>query len=378
MNTVTARIAIASGGTGGHFYPTLAIARELQCRDAEVTLLVAGRHAAAQRALASAEGLAAIEVPSFRVPDGVLSALAFPWRAASAVRAARREVRSLKPEVLLGMGSFAAVPACLAARREGVPLVLHEGNAWMGRANRAASRWARCAGLSLPLVEGCPVHCPTVTTGMPLRAALVEAARVGAWPEAFASAAGLSRSRRTLLVFGGSQGARFINDLLRQTAPLLAALADRVQVLHLTGTDDNAALVEAYRAAGLTAWVRRSEADIQHAYLAADLVLCRGGASSLCELALFGKAAIVMPLPTAAEDHQTANARVLAARQAIRHWPQREATPAGLAEILQGWLADPEPYAAQARAIRTLAMPDAAARMAALCLEHLPPARPGA
>ncbi|NLF17097.1 MAG: UDP-N-acetylglucosamine--N-acetylmuramyl-(pentapeptide) pyrophosphoryl-undecaprenol N-acetylglucosamine transferase [Lentisphaerae bacterium] len=375
---MTARIAIASGGTGGHFYPTLAIARELQRRDAEVTLLVAGRHAAAQRALASAEGLAAIEVPSFRMPDGVLSALAFPWRAAAAVRAARREVRSLKPEVLLGMGSFAAVPACLAARREGVPLVLHEGNAWMGRANRAASRWARCAGLSLPLVEGCPVHCPTVTTGMPLRAALVEAARVGAWPEAFAAAAGLSRSRRTLLVFGGSQGARFINDLLRQTAPLLAALAERVQVLHLTGTDDNAALLEAYRAAGLTAWVRRSEADIQHAYLAADLVLCRGGASSLCELALFGKAAIVVPLPTAAEDHQTANARVLAARQAIRHWPQREASPAGLAEILHGWLADPGPYEAQARAIRALAMPDAATRMAALCLEHVPAARPGA
>ena len=93
MNTVTARIAIASGGTGGHFYPTLAIARELQRREAEVTLLVAGRHAAAQRALAASAGLTAIEVPSFRMPGGVVSALAFPWRAAGALWAAWRQVR---------------------------------------------------------------------------------------------------------------------------------------------------------------------------------------------------------------------------------------------------------------------------------------------
>jgi len=367
---VTAKIAIASGGTGGHFYPTLAIARELQRRQAEVTLLVAGRHAAEQLALAAKNGLPACEVPAFRLPEDLLSGLAFPARTMGAVAAARRRLRALCPDLLLGMGSFAAVPACFAARLEGVRLVLHEGNAWMGRANRFSSRWARVAGLSLPLVEGCRVHCPTVRTGMPLRDALVTAAQQPAYPEAFAAAAGLSRSRRTVLVFGGSQGARFINDTLAQTARLLGAAAERLQVIHLTGTEENAGLIQAYREAGVPAHVRRADPDIQNAYLAADLVICRGGASSICELALFGRAAVIIPLPSAAEDHQSANARVLSGSQAALHLPQAEATPARLAQVLAGWLADDRSFRAMAEAIRAFAMPDAAARMADLCLEH--------
>lgn len=365
---MTFRIAIASGGTGGHFYPTLAIARELQRRQAEVTLLVAGRHAAEQLALAVQNGVPACEVPAFRLPDNVLSGVAFPVRSARAVQAARHRLRGLSPDVLLGMGSFAAVPACLGAQLEHVPLVLHEGNAWMGRANRFLSRWARVAGLSLPLVPGCPVRCPVVQTGMPLREALVRAAEQQVYPEAFAAAAGLSRSRRTLLVFGGSQGARFINDLLAQTVRLFGPAGTALQVIHLTGTDDNAALAAAYREAGVTAHVRRADPDIQNGYLAADLVICRGGASSLCELALFGKAAIVIPLPSAAEDHQSANARVLAGRGAALHVPQTEATAERLATILAGWLADDREFRVMAESIRSLAAPDAAARMADLCL----------
>lgn len=367
---MTARIAIASGGTGGHFYPTLAIARELARRDASVDLLVAGRHAQEQLELAARSGLRATEVRAFRLPSGLWSTLCFPWRFSAAVRAARERLHELAPDVLLGMGSFAAVPACLAARQEGIPLVLHEGNAWMGRANRFLSRWAAGAGLSLPLVEGCRVSCPTVHTGMPLREALVLAAQGSAPPAAEGIAAGFTRERRTLLVFGGSQGARFINDVLCQTLRGLGAAASRLQVVHLTGTDENAPIEAAYRAAGIPASVRRSDPDIQHAYLAAGLVVCRAGASSICELALFGRPAILIPLPTAAENHQTANARVIAGRHGAVHLPQAEATPARLGALLQRWLAaDPE-FAAMGEAIRGFAAPDAAARMADLCLRH--------
>ena len=368
---MTAKIAIASGGTGGHFYPTLAIARELQRRAATVDLLVAGRHAREQLDLAARNGLQASEISAFRLPTGLGSAVAFPWRSFGAVRTARRRLRELAPDLLLGMGSFAAVPACLAARLEGIPLVLHEGNAWMGRANRFLSRWAAGAALSLPLVEGCRVRCPTLHTGMPLREALVAAARSGTFPDAFAASAGFSRTRRTLLVFGGSQGARFINGVLCQTLPELGAGAAAVQVIHLTGTDENAPIEAAYRAAGIPACVRRSDPDIQNDYLAADLVICRAGASSICELALFGKPAILIPLPTAAENHQTANARVIAAGHGAMHLPQAECTPTRLAEHLKVWLAGDPEFAAMGAAIRGFAVPDAAARMADFCLRQV-------
>jgi len=367
---VSKRVAIASGGTGGHFYPTLAIARELVARGALPALLVAGHHAREQIELASRQGLGASQVPAFRLPDGPVSALAFPFRTWSAVRAARRQLREMMPDLLLGMGSFAAVPACLAARLEGIPLVLHEGNAWMGRANRFTSRWAIEAALSLPLDEGCRVRCPTVRTGMPLRDPLVKAAAAPDWPETFAAGAGLSRDRKTLLVFGGSQGARFINETVPQAVCGLGDAHLRLQVIHLTGTDANGPIAAAYRQAGVHAHVRRADPDIQNAYLSADLVICRAGASSLCELALFGKPAILIPLPTAAEDHQTANARVAAARGAALHMPQAQATPASLAARLQDWLAGGPSFAALATAIRQLAVPDAAAQVAELCLRH--------
>jgi UDP-N-acetylglucosamine--N-acetylmuramyl-(pentapeptide) pyrophosphoryl-undecaprenol N-acetylglucosamine transferase len=370
---VTAKIAIASGGTGGHFYPTLAIARELERRDASVDLLVAGRHAREQLELAARNGVRAREIRAFRLPSGLGSVLCFPWRFSAAVRAARRQLRELGPDLLLGMGSFAAVPACWAARREGIPLVLHEGNAWMGRANRFLSSWAAGAGLSLPLVEGCRVRCPTLHTGMPLREALVAAAQRGASSDVFATGAGFTCQRRTLLVFGGSQGARFINESLCQTLRELGDAAGAVQVIHLTGTDENAPIEAAYRAAGIPAWVRRSDPDIQNGYLAAGLVICRAGASSICELALFGRPAILIPLPTAAENHQTANARVVAARQGAVHLPQAEATPARLAELLKTWLSGDPSVAAMGEAIRGFAVPDAAARMADFCLRHVRP-----
>lgn len=364
------RIAIASGGTGGHFYPTLAIARELSRRGADPAILVAGRHASEQLQLAAREGFPAQILPAFQLPSGVGSGLAFPFRTAGAVCKARRLLRELSPGLLLGMGSFAAVPACAAAVWARVPLVLHEGNAWMGRANRWFSRWAVEAGLSLPLVEGCRVRCPTVRTGMPLREALVKAAAAPGWPDAYAAEAGLAPDRQTLLVFGGSQGARFINETLRAAVPLLGEGRRRLQVIHLTGSDENEPLQAAYRDAGVPACVRRSEANIQNAYLAAGLVVCRAGASSLCELALFGKAAILIPLPTAAEDHQSANARVAAALGGAVHLPQAEAAPERLAELVRRWLGGDSLFASLAAGIRQLAIPDGAARMADLCLRH--------
>ncbi len=363
-------LAIACGGTGGHFYPTLAVARKVIEMGHRVTLLVAGKHAGEQAAIAAKYGLASREVPAVRLEAGLLAKLRFPFQLLGCVRAARRILSAVRPDLLLGMGSFAAVPSCLALPRR-TPLVLHEGNAFMGKTNRFFMRKARAVGLSLPLADERQLRgARAVTVGMPLREALVAVATgKTAAPADYLQQLGLRSGRRTVLVFGGSQGARFINDLISQSQALLHDVADRIQFIHLTGSDDNAKLIEAYAAAGIAAAVRRSEGAIENCYAVADLVICRAGASSICELALFGKPAILIPLPTAADDHQTVNARSMAAAGAARLLVQRDASPALLSDWLRNWLDDPAPWQALGEAIRRFARPDAAAAMARLLVD---------
>ncbi|MGI5923299.1 MAG: UDP-N-acetylglucosamine--N-acetylmuramyl-(pentapeptide) pyrophosphoryl-undecaprenol N-acetylglucosamine transferase [Lentisphaeria bacterium] len=367
---VCCHLAIACGGTGGHFYPTLAVARKFSEMGHGVTLLVAGKHAGEQAAIATKYGFASREVPAVRLEAGLAAKLSFPFQFLGCVRAARRILGEVRPDILLGMGSFAAVPSCLALPRR-TPLVLHEGNALMGKANRFFMRKARAVCLSLPLADGRQLRgARAVTVGMPLREALVELAMgKTAVPADYLQQLGLRSGRQTVLVFGGSQGARFINDLIRQSLALLPDVAERIQFIHLTGSDDNAGLIDAYAAAGIAASIRRSESAIENCYAMADLVICRAGASSICELALFGKPAILIPLPTAADDHQTVNAQSMAAAGAARLLAQRDASPTLLSDWLRKWLDDSTPWLAMGEAIRSFARPDAATAMAELLAE---------
>lgn len=360
-------LAIACGGTGGHFYPTLAVAGKFTAMGHRVTLLVAGKHAGEQAAIAAKYGFASREVPAVRLEAGLLATLSFPFQLLGCVWAARRILTDTRPDLLLGMGSFAAVPACLALPRR-TPLVLHEGNALMGKTNRFFMRKARAVGLSLPLADERQLRgARAAMCGMPLREALVEVATgKAAAPADYLQQLGLQAGRRTVLVFGGSQGARFINGLISESQALLHDVADRVQFIHLTGSDDNSDVIAAYAAAGIAAAVKRSESAIENCYAVADLVICRAGASSICELALFGKPAILIPLPTAADDHQTVNAQSMAAAGAARFLAQRDASPALLSDWLRNWLDEPAPWQAMGEAVRRFARPDAATAMARL------------
>ena len=367
--------AVACGGTGGHFYPTLAIARECRESGSEVTLLVAGQHAAEHLELAARNDLRAIRVPAVRLPGRSAALLTFPFRMLHALAVARRRLRQLRPTVVLGMGSFASVPACLAATSLRLPLVLHDGNARIGRANRFLSRWARVLATSLPVAPGQTCRCPTADAGLPLRQSVLDAARRDGPPPGFLEGLGFAADRPVLLVFGGSQGARFLNDLMAATVACLGSEAERLQVIHLTGSDDNDGLERAYLSAGTRATVRRADPHIENDYLAAGLVVCRAGASTISELALFGRPAILVPLPTAAEDHQTVNARMVATRDAARLLPQDQATPAALAALLREWLRSPQEWAALGTNLKALARPDAGEAMARLL--HATAARSG-
>jgi len=353
-------LAIASGGTGGHFFPTLAIAREFRRQGGEVTLLVAGHHSREQLEIAKEHELPACEVRAVRLPGTPLATLTFGPRFLASVLTARRQLKQLRPDLVLGMGSFASVPASLAAASRRIPLVLHEGNAQVGRANRFLSRWSRALATSLPLLPGAAPGRPHTRTGMPLRDSIIQGAGREAPVDGFHRDLGLETGKPVLLVFGGSQGARSINELMTRTAALLGDDAGRFQVIHLTGSEENDAIVDAYADAGLQASVRKADHRIENCYLAADLVLCRGGASTISELALFGKPAILIPLPSAAEDHQTANARVIADTGAARLQVQAETTPEILVALLRDWLQAPDEWRVFGEKIRRLACPQAA------------------
>jgi UDP-N-acetylglucosamine--N-acetylmuramyl-(pentapeptide) pyrophosphoryl-undecaprenol N-acetylglucosamine transferase len=366
----TCHLAIACGGTGGHFYPSLAVARDFTQLGHRVTLLLAGKHVQEQAKIAAAAGFASRELAAVRLEGGAAAKLRFPLRMLSCVLAARRALRELRPDLLLGMGSFAAVPPCLALPRR-TPLVLHEGNAFVGKANRFFMGRAQAVCLSLPLADERQLRgARAVTAGMPLRPSLLELADAKTAPPVdYLQQLGLHPDRKTVLVFGGSQGAHFINDLLCQSQALLGEVAQRLQIIHLTGKDDNSKLIAAYAATGIAAAVKKSESAIENCYAFADLVLCRAGASSICELALFGKAAILIPLPTAADDHQTVNARSLAETGAVRLLTQAEATPSLLSQWLRDWLDDPAPWLAMGETLRRFARPDAAMATARLLEE---------
>ncbi|MBP5670791.1 MAG: UDP-N-acetylglucosamine--N-acetylmuramyl-(pentapeptide) pyrophosphoryl-undecaprenol N-acetylglucosamine transferase [Victivallales bacterium] len=365
-------LVIASGGTGGHFYPTLAVAREFlkERPSGKVTLLVSGKHAEEQTKIAADFGIEAIEIPSVRLPGASLAALAFPFRMLSCVMSAKKVLKRLEADVLLGMGSFAAVPACWAVNTKKTPLVLHEGNSFMGLTNRVFIRKASAIGLSLPLADMGQVRGRrSEQVGMPLREAIVEAA-AGSCEKSpdYLPSLGLSNDKKTVLVFGGSQGARAVNELFAKTASLLGDVKDWIQFMHLTGSDDNAALENAYKEAGVAASIRRADSSIEKCYIAADLVICRSGASSICELSLFGKPLVLIPLPTAADDHQTVNAKVLEAAGAARHFPQKEATPEKLSSLLKDFLANGAEWNAMGEKLRQFGKPQAAANLVHLIL----------
>ena len=364
---------IACGGTGGHFYPTMAIARAFKESGNRVTLLISGAHADEQLALARENALDALPSEAERLPSSrnPFRLLAFAYRFLRNALHARRQLQELKADILLGMGSYASLPACIL-KPASIRLFLHEGNAFMGKANRILLRKATAIGLSLPLRNPAQLKgCPHTIVGMPLRDALLTAAANDASARQLASdylkEAGLQPGKTTLLVFGGSQGAQFINTLLLQAAPLLSGKG--VQIIHLTGTQDNDALRQAYAAAGIPACVRASESHIEKCYLASSLVICRGGASTLCELALFSKPAIILPLPSAADDHQTCNALLASSLGGAIHLPQSQATPQSLIQQVLPLLENPEKLAAMGKAIHALAQPDAAHNMVRLILD---------
>jgi len=352
---VNAPVLIMAGGTGGHIFPGIAVAQEL-CAGG-VPVLWLGSAGGLETRLVPQAGISieTLAIGGVR-GKGMLALLMAPLRIARAVIAARRVLRRTRPRSALALGGFASGPGGIAAWLARVPLIVHEQNSIPGVTNRILSRFAKklLCGFS-----GAFAHADWV--GNPVRR---EIAAVAAPSVRYAARRGAMR----LLVLGGSQGAQALNVRVPQALSTLSP-AQRPQVLHQCGAKFADAARGAYAQAGVAAQVEPFIEDMAAAYAWADLVVCRAGALTLAELAAAGIGAVLVPFPFAVDDHQTANAQAWVAAGAALLLPESEAGAGRLAALLGDLLAERGRLLTMAQAARTLAKPDAAARIASVCLE---------
>jgi len=362
------RIVVAGGGTAGHVFPGLAAAEALRSAGHDVGF-VGTEHGQEARAVPDA-GFAFSAVPARPLKRQLsVETLTAPVVAASAVRACRPIVRDA--DVVLGMGGYASVSAVLAARREHVPVVLHEQNAVPGLANRALGRLARAVALSFAdAADFFPRGVRTVLTGNPVRPRILAVAtdREALSATAFAEL-GLEAGRRTVVVFGGSLGALHLDRATVGAARLLSGRGD-LQILLIAGEEH----VEAVRRGlpersallvRLLGYLDRMEL----AYAAADLVVSRAGATTVAELAACGLPAILVPYPYATANHQEANARALQRAGGASLLLDDQLDADALVTRLLGLVDHDERLAAMGERSAAFGTPDAARRVADLVLE---------
>ena len=361
MSAAGLRILIAGGGTGGHVIPGLAIAREM--RD---------RHGAEVRFVGTARGLETRLVPEAGFPlelieVGQLKGMSLRVRARTlgdlprGVRRCLAMLRLFRPRVVVGVGGYASGPAMIAAVLARVPTLAYEPNAVPGLANRIVGRFV--SGAAVNFNETRRYFRRATVTGVPVR------------PEFFAVGAEAERegaAEPRLLVFGGSQGARALNDGMIQVLPDLLRAIPGLRVLHQAGAKTADAVREAFLASGADPDRWRVEPflnDMPARVAEASLVLCRSGATSLAELAAAGRPALLVPFPLATDDHQRRNAEIFARAGAAEVLLEREVTPEVLLARLVGLLGEGARLREMAARARGLARPEAVERIGRLAAD---------
>jgi UDP-N-acetylglucosamine--N-acetylmuramyl-(pentapeptide) pyrophosphoryl-undecaprenol N-acetylglucosamine transferase len=349
-------VLLCAGGTGGHLFPAEALALALARRGWRIHLATDHRVAAYGQDFPAGETHI---IPSATPSGSPVAAAKAVWRLARGFVAARRLVRSLRPAAAVGFGGYPTVPPMLAAARARIPTVIHEQNAVLGRANRFLASRVTVIATSFAKVGGARGR-RVVETGNPVRPAVLEAAKVNY------AARGASDPFR-LLVFGGSQGARFMSDLV---PPAMAAIPQdirsRLRVVQQCRAEDMARVAEAYRGMGVAAELQPFFRDMPARIAGSHLVICRSGASSVAELAVIGRPAIMVPLPHALDQDQKANAGILARAGGGWMVEQREMTPLRLARDISELIENPERLAVAAAAARRTGRPDAVEHLADL------------
>ena len=354
---------LAAGGTGGHLFPAQALAGELMRRGRRVVVMTDGRGRNLGKSFPGAE-IATVPAASFagRSPLGRLVALGV---IGFGVAAALLKLKNLRPRAVVGFGGYPSLPVMIAASFARVPAALVEQNAVLGRVNRLLAPRVSKIAANFPFVRFAPKDSSRIVfTGNPVRP---EAAALRAADYAPPSANGPIR----LLIFGGSQGARALSEIVPGAlAQLPDSIRARLEITQQCREADVAMVEEAYRSAAMKAEVRKFFTDLPARMALSHLVIARSGASTLAELTVIGRPSILIPYPHAMDDHQAANADVLEKAGAAWVIRQDRLDAGTFARMVETILVDPAALAARAAAARSLGRADAAERLADLA-EHL-------
>ena len=349
------RVVLAGGGTGGHLYPGIAVARELLARQPDAQVSFAGTARGIESRVVPREGFSLDLIRSGGVKGKSLAdrsrglalvplGLADGWRIVSTRR----------PDLVIGVGGYSSGPVVLVAALRGVPTMLLEQNAVPGLTNRLLARFVQAAAVTFDSTQAF-FGAKAFVSGNPVRPEFL--GTVGPDQE---SARDDQASVTRVLVFGGSQGAHAINVAMVEAAPQLAAGHSSLRLVHQTGERDVEMVRAAYRQAGLQADVEPFLYDMGPQLRQADLVVCRAGATTLAEITAAGTAAILIPLPTATDDHQRRNAEALAVAGAAELLLQQDVSGAVLAARVLALAGDADRRRRMGAAARSLARPDAA------------------
>jgi UDP-N-acetylglucosamine--N-acetylmuramyl-(pentapeptide) pyrophosphoryl-undecaprenol N-acetylglucosamine transferase len=357
INSPLKNVVIACGGTGGHLFPGMAVGQELRQRGCSVTLMVSPKDVD-QQAIQSIADMGVVTLPAVGLTRAgfpkFVSGLCKSYRLAKACFAQRR------PGFVLAMGGFISAPPILAARRCGAKTFLHESNSIPGRANRWLARWVDGAFVFFPTAAEKLAARRVETVGMPVRPKFREPMS----RETARGAMGLIPDAPVLLVMGGSQGAKMVNELALRYAPQLRQAIPSLQFVHLTGVQDVEAVRARYKALEIPAVVHAFWNDMAVALAAADVAVSRAGASSLAELAARQVPAVLIPYPSAANNHQFYNARAFVQSGAARMLPQDTTTPGHLVQEILELIGNPLKRSAMRKALAAWNSPAAAADIA--------------
>jgi len=346
---------MAGGGTGGHVIPAIAVAKELARAGHTPQFVGTERGVEARLVPAAGFPLKIIRVGGLK-NLGVLTKITSLWRLIAESFSQLSDFRAWQPAAVFSMGGYVAGPPVLAALVRGVPVIVMEPNAIPGATNKWISRWVRRALINFEETRRYFPEGRTELTGLPVR------------EEFFNVPAKTPSAEFTILITGGSQGSRTLNNAARDAWPLFLASGLNVRFIHQTGAPQHVELARDFAASGLKGEIVPFIGDMPAAFAQADLIVCRSGAGAVSELAAAGKPSILIPFPFAADDHQTRNAQVLERAGAALRATDTEWTGPKFFEAVRDLAAAPERLRAMSEASRGLAHPNSARRAAEILL----------
>ncbi|MBW1634828.1 MAG: undecaprenyldiphospho-muramoylpentapeptide beta-N-acetylglucosaminyltransferase, partial [Deltaproteobacteria bacterium] len=348
------RLLLTGGGTGGHLFPAVATAQEFRRRYPDTTILFVGTRRKMDTTALSQYGFDSESIVSYGMKGKKLAQLikavtVLPLSYVQAVKI----IRTFRPDLILGVGGYVTGPVVAAGKSCGVPTMIHEQNAVPGLANRKLGKIVDRVCLSHPGSKKYFSPAKAVHTGNPVRANILDLAR--------GKSADNVSGKITLLVLGGSQGAEMVNKLVMEAFLLEdQKLSAKVHLIHQTGMNDAAMVLEAYARAGIKAEVQPFFREMDKVYAKSDLLISRAGATTLSEIAVLGKPAILIPYPYAADDHQTKNGDYYVQGGGARLYQEKELSPTTLAQYIDDLISRPDQLAEMGQAMKKLSFPGAA------------------